>query len=345
VNKKDLIREHYENAELIIDDICRREIALGVRIRGQHFTSTEELAKTLSVRTNIDGAYASIGLYLDPNCRAPSKRGHLGTDLVFDVDKAPDSDRLNWLYEVCSIVSDLIDTLQTELGIPKEKMTLDFSGNKGFHITIADKSYRELSKEDRQQLVQYIKGEKVNRQWLKHGKGGWNKRFASYIDSLTKLMSDDSKTNNSFLLALGLPKITAKKLGDLMTDPTKREALTQGHLSVLDSKILASMQSNFFNRQKEVMSYVDSSVTNDLHKLFRFPGSVHNKTGFVATRLDIEDAYNPDAIFEKVKAAGGLDPVTITLDKEATEDFDQVKVWSAGSHTVPRWLALHLLHQ
>ena len=172
---KELKKHHYENTELLITDIARREISLGVNIRAQHFTSNKELADTLSVRTNLDGAFASTAYYLDPNVKTPSKRGHLGYDLVFDVDVKVEGSREDWLYDVCFRTSALVDILVDELGFSKDEMILDFSGGKGFHITINNPSYRDLSKTDRTQLANYIIGEKVDRKSLKFGKGGWNK--------------------------------------------------------------------------------------------------------------------------------------------------------------------------
>lgn len=345
VTLKELKREHYEGADLLVSSIARREISLGVNIRAQHFTSTEDLADTLSARSNIEGAFASTAYYLDPNVKTPSKRGHLGYDLVFDVDLKPSTNRLDWMYDVCFRTSALVDVLVNELGFSKDEMILDFSGGKGFHITIDNPSYRDLSKTDRAQLANYIIGEKVDRKNLKYGKGGWNRRFSKYITNMTKLMGRDAKANNKLLKSLGLPQTTTKKLGDLLTDSTKREALSKGRLGLVNQKVLASLQSNFFNQQKEMFSLVDKVVTTDAYRILRIPGTIHPKTGFVSTRLHIDDINDPDTIFEKIKDAGGMDMVTVTLDKEAIEDFDQVKVWAAGTHEVPRWLALHLLHQ
>jgi DNA primase small subunit len=345
VTLKELKKHHYENTELLVSDIPRREIALGLNIRAQHFTSAKELASTLSARSNIEGAFASTAYYLDPNVKTPSKRGHLGYDLVFDVDVKPSTNRVDWLYDVCFRTSALVDILVNELGFSKEEMHLDFSGGKGFHITIDNPSYRDLSKTDRTQLVNYIIGEKVDRKSLKFGKGGWNRRFSDFMRNLVKLMNDDTKTNYKLLKSLGLHQTTTKKLGDLLTDSTKREALSKGRLDLLDKKVLASLQSHFFNQQKQLLSLVDKGVTTDAYRILRIPGTIHPKTGFVSTRLHIDDINDPDAIFEKIKDAGGRDEVIITLTKETVEDFDTEKIWPAGTHEVPRWLALHLLHQ
>lgn len=342
---KDLKKYHYENTSLHVTNIARREISLGLNIRRQAFTSTSDLAKVLSARSNMEGAFASTAYYLDPQVKAHTKKGHLGTDLVFDIDIKPVGSRMDWMYEVCRRTSDIIEILSQELGFEKDSMVLDFSGSKGFHITIDKEEYIGLSKTHRSQLVNYLAGDKVVRKDITFGKGGWNKRFAQYITNITKLMGPESKANKELLLQLGLPKTTAKKLGDLLKAPTKRETLSKGRLDLLDNKVIRSLRANFYDSQKKKHDMLDKVVTTDMYRILRIPGTIHPKTGLVSTILNIEDINDPHTIFNKIKEAGGTDNVTIVLEEEAFEDFDQIRLWSAGTHEVPRWLALHLLHQ
>ena len=130
-----------------------------------------------------------------------------------------------------------------------------------------------------------------------------------------------------------------------MNDAANRNKVSQGHLGLFDEKIKKSLVDNFYNEQKEIFSCVDKKVTPDKHRILRVPGSIHPKTGLVAARLEPSDIDNPDVIFEKIKIAGGLDEVEITLEEDTIEDFTNKKLWTAGTHKVPRWLALHLLRQ
>ena len=99
------------------------------------------------------------------------------------------------------------------------------------------------------------------------------------------------------------------------------------------------------NRLFLVMVCFDTGVTTDKHKIFRFPGTIHPSYGFVATSLELSDLDDPSIVFDKIKKAGGVDLVEVTLDHDAIEDFEVRKHWAAGTYTIPRWLALHLLHQ
>ena len=349
MNLRDLRKEHYENADILVDSIQRREIAFktdkGKWWRANHFTSVEKLREFLVARKGISSVYASSARYLDPNVFAPSGRGLIEAELIIDVDIKPEGNRLDWLFDVCFKTKRIADILESELGISKDIMTLDFSGGKGFHITVKDSEYASLTKSERKHLYHYLTGFKVSTSTLDVSKGGWGGRFKKHLASLFGMLSDDKKSNESILLALGIAKTAAKKISDLASDPTVRKDLTQGRLKVLSDKEVDALKNHFLKNEKDLYECVDGLVIANLHGILRLPGTIHGGTGFTSVRLEFDDLDYPERIIEKVKSAGGLDEVEILLIETATEDFDRVKVWESGSHAVPRWLALHLLHQ
>ena len=161
-------------------------------------------------------------------------------------------------------------------------------------------------------------------------------------------MTDSIEDNEKILLSMGFAKSNAKKISGLMSDSTKRAAFSQGHLWVFDAKVSKALVDSFFidkNRLFFADRVLDSSVTTDKHRVFRFPGTIHPAYGFVATTLEVSDLDDPSIVFDKIKKAGGVDLVEVTLDRDVLEDFEVLKLWSAGTYTIPRWLALHLLHQ
>lgn len=348
MNLKDLRKEHYKASTLFIDQVHRREIAFArngeLKDRANYFATMKELTDYLSNSSNITSVYASMGYYQDPNVFAINKRGHMGADLAFDVDLKPTGSRLDWMYDVCAVTSNVIERLVKELGFKREEMTLDFSGGKGFHITINNSTYRDLTKKQRNSLVEYLKGVGVDRKSLEARKGGWNEHYTNFLSNLSALMTDDTKQNYNILLAHELPKVHAKKISDLATKPDFRQNFATGRFVGLSAKAVYAIQSAFMRTTVASYEVVDSSVTGDLNRLLRVAGTIHGSSGFVSTRLDLDDINDPEVIFTKIKQAGGLDLVEITLDEPKVEDFDRVHEWPAGTHTVPRWLALHLLH-
>ena len=348
---------HYTHAELEVSDIQRREIAFAyksdypaIKGRAYYFQNVEDMREHILRKPTIVAAYASTTYYLDPNMRANSKRGFLGYDLVFDIDM-PYTDefpnRVEWMHEVCYRTSHLIEVLTNDLGFDQDTMKLSFSGSKGFHIIIDDKQYRTMPIPERTQLCNYIIGKGLIRRNVKKGKGGWNKKYSRYIDRLVSLMTNSIDDNEKILLSMGFAKTNAKKISGLMSDNTKRAAFSQGHLEWLDAKLSKALVDSFYKQESSIFGngVLDIGVTVDKHRVFRFPGTIHPAYGFVATNLELSDLDDPSIVFDKIKQAGGVDLVEVTLDHDAIEDFEVRKHWTAGTHTIPRWLGLHLLHQ
>ena len=268
------------------------------------------------------------------------KKGYLGHDLVIDIDKHLEGSRIDWLDDICEITDSLVNILIRTLGFKEEEIILEFSGNKGFHLLI--KGREKLPVEDRRQIIEYLMGEKIDRKNLEISKGGWGKIFGDAVKRIALLSGDDKKANNKTLLSLGLPKVHAKKIGDLASDKTARDFLKEGRLNVLDAKSSNAIRDWILRSKKEDFSTIDKKVTVDKNRILRVAGSVHQKSGLVCVPLELSDLSDPQAIFEKLKVAGGTDEVELVLKEPALENFERMHRWEAGTYTVPRWLALHL---
>jgi len=292
---------------------------------------------------NVCAVFSSVAYYEDAQVKAPSKKGYLGADLVFDIDLPIEGSRYDWMYTACDATLDLVKVLTDELGFSEESLVVDFSGSKGFHITVNDESLRNMPKEDRTHLIQYILGEKVDRSLLGKQKGGWPARYESYKARLGQVCCDDKSTNEAILSKVfNLPQVHAKKIGDLLSKSSNRAAMKGSRLKLSDAAE-KSLSGLFLRVEKVKFSGVDKQVTVDKHRIFRIPGSIHPKTGFVSTRVLLSDLSEPDQVFEKIKVAGGTDEVTVTLTEAKVENSDKVQIWAPGTYKLPRWLALHLL--
>jgi len=347
--KKDLYSQHYKRHSLLVERPERREIALqlwgtqGPSTRHQYYQNTEDLKVDLVRQGNVCAVFSSVAYYEDPQVKAPSKKGYLGADLVFDIDLPITGSRYDWMYTACDATLDLIRVLTSELGFSEESLIVDFSGSKGFHITVSDESLRDMPKEDRTHLIQYILGEKVDRSLLGVEKGGWSARYAAYRARLGQVCCDDKVTNEAILnKVFNLPQVHAKKLGDHLSKSSNRAAMKGSRLKLSDA-VEKSLRGLFLRAEREKFSGVDKQVTVDKHRIFRIPGSIHPKTGFVSTRVLLSDLSEPDQLFEKIKVAGGTDEVTVTLTEAKVENSDKVQIWAPGTYKLPRWLALHLL--
>ena len=162
------------NHPLLIHRPERREIALeswtskGPSIRHQYYSTTDELSESLVVQRNISAVFASAAYYQDPQVKTTSKKGYMGGDLIFDIDLYLSGSRYDWMYSACDSTLDLVKVLTQELGIPESNLVIDFSGSKGFHITVEGDEFKNLTKEERRHILQYVRGDKVTADSLKH---------------------------------------------------------------------------------------------------------------------------------------------------------------------------------
>ena len=63
---------------------------------------------------------------------------------------------------------------------------------------------------------------------------------------------------------------------------------------------------------------------------------------FSCVKLSLDALSDPDLVFESIIRSGGEDEVSLTLTKDCVSDLDKVTGFAKGTHTVPRWQALHL---
>lgn len=342
--KKSLFRDHYRNTDFNITKLPRREIAFShwgskaVWDRRHGFSDPAQIRETILL-SPISAVFASIGHFLDPNEKV-GKRGMVGLDLVFDIDKRPESNRVEWLEDISYETYEVYEKLTRELGFSENDIELEFSGNKGFHYLV--KGHEDMHIEDRKSILQYLKGDQMQRKTLPViGKGGWGGDFIKTIRSIGHVCTPDSSFNTNALSMLGLSKAHAKKLGDLAVTDSFRNQLQQGRLDI-DTKVEAAIANLAFNNRKETFESLDKTVTADKNRVLRVPGSLHAESGFSCVKLSLDALSDPELVFESIIRSGGEDEVSLTLAKDCVSDLDKVTGFAKGTHTVPRWQALHL---
>ena len=289
-----LLSRYYRDNTLDVSSIHRRELAFerwgdkeGPSLRPVSFETISELNEFVA-NYPYAGVYSSVGYYLDPNEADMSKKDLRKTDLVFDIDMSMEGmNRRSFLTFVSAHTKKLIDEfLVRDFGIPREKILLDFSGNKGFHITIDGDEFRNLNQADRRQVVDYIMAVKVDKNTLFPASrtqmarsppisGGWTRHARKLIDALLEIPTDNNITD--VLLELGFPKVRVRRIGYLLQQPNVRRGLEAGNLNDLvrgDIKILWDLQNIVLRTHRRGLSNVlDRAVTTSTHRLFRVPGS------------------------------------------------------------------------
>ena len=213
-------------------------------------------------------------------------------------------------------VSKLSEILTDDLSVDIDDIHVYFSGNEGFHIYVYNSPFQQAGSRERSELVDYImfKGaipEKFGMKKFKpdrksfpdFGESGWRGRFSRHVYG--------SKSKRS------------KVISELVSD---------GYSEF--QKTLDDMAENAGAR-------IDPSVTMDIHRVFRLPGSINSKSGLAKIRCeDLEkfDAYAQAALLgdEKVEVLANC-PVTFKLGDKKFGPYSDEKT------SVPAFAAAYMI--
>ncbi len=361
-NLDKLYLEYYSRTNLSIPSIQRREIAFSywghtdIKDRHRYFETDNQLNDFVR-KVPRSQLFHSVAYYLDPMPREFAKKSLQKFDLVFDIDgDSIEGEYFEMITEMCKHGKTLIDEfLVKDFGIALEDIRIEFSGKKGLHVTVLTERHKNLSKEARRQLFDYIEGSKVDKGVLfPEKKGhivampnakGWRKYARETVETLLRDTEGKSQDEvKEIVLSWGFPKVRAKKISDLLTQPKIRQAVLEGRLSAFTGKgdkTLNDLMRIVVRRHNLGLGgCLDRKVTIDQHRIFRIPKSIHCKSGFPCLEIAYNDLSEPIRIFEKIRETIGTDLVTILLPEPVIVETEKTHRFEIGKHTIPRYLAI-----
>lgn len=365
---KEIFREYYSNLRYEIPDLLgSREIGFipfgGTMIRHRSLRGREELGKFL---TSIvpRHMYYSLAYYDHPTKRSMQEKGWKGAELIFDLDADHLEGASSMTYEqildeVKKHTLRLIFTfLIGILGISEDSIKLYFSGGRGYHVHVQDDGIYRLDSNSRREISNLVRGEGVSLSSLlnvhdtfRRDPSGWFSLIDTDIvhlyegirknlpDSTAQLKTILKKEDQVEKYISSLEKFvrmegnTARKV-DIFPTPGIRKYAAMGPK---DLEICEWIARETINRTK---CEIDEPVTTDVHRLIRFPGSLHGKTGLAVTRIELHDLekFNPldsaipEAFLDKHDKVKINRPMTITMKGEMHS--------LSGELEVPRYVAL-----
>ena len=349
-----LLREYYANATLYVTNCKDREFAHPIYNRNNHYPTVEDLRHgILSQAKQPMGVYASTARYFDPH-EPDVKDGWKGTDLVFDLDMDMNcDDRYTHINYMRKLTVRLVEEFLFDLGFVLEDMLFEYSGNKGFHIIIDNDDYLDLSKNQRSQICNYVRGARLDKNLI-FPQGtisiyGWGRQGIHFLSELT---DKPDETIERYFPGKTKSKLRVE-LKKLMAIPAILERVRNGDLKDFDIEKLQSgvvkrskdldKEGDFLKQSSGSGNIFDSKPTTDLKRIFRIAGSIHGKSGLPSVRLDWEQMQSTDLIVDEIMTIAGTDTVSIELEEEATINFPFTKTLEAGVHDVPRYEALCFL--
>jgi DNA primase small subunit len=319
-----LIREFYAGVGKVAPkNIERREFGFGDferKITYRHYSFKDE--KLLGAYLAKEGPpFVSISSaeYERPDGRTMENKKWIGGDLLFDIDasdlnlKCKTEHSSSWVcqkcldgakYETTKLVEDF---LVPDFGFSEAEISINFSGNRGYHIHVRNDETFKLDGDARKNIGNYITGNGielnsffptlgrrgVRLEGPKPTDYGWGGKLANGVVSALG-------GGTSGLMEMGIDKKTAEMLTRKSAEI--RLGITTGNWDKINIPHKAELWSNILkNIAIKQSDAIDKNVSTDIYHLIRLPNTIHGDTGLVAKNvksLKTLDSFEPmnDAI-------------------------------------------------
>lgn len=336
-----------------------------IMIRHLSFKNPGDL-HALILKEAPNSVYYSISFYTDPSLPMHEK-GWKGGELVFDIDADTLSspcreEHDKWICRECgrqevgirpakcptcrgtrihevnitcdtclgdakNVSLNLLDIIVKDLGVQRNEIGVYFSGSMGYHISLSDPMFEGADQDARSEIVDYVWGKTLSPESLRvipqleydelikrlpsETDPGWRGRVARYFKAL-QVDGEEGPEDVKVKMAELYRKAGYRKFRSAVEDAARRSG-----------------------------ARVDASVTTDIHRIFRLPGTLHGKTGLLKKKCKDLESFDPleDAV------AFGREPMKISVDYSPRftlmgEEFGPFK---SKSIELPMVAAIYLL--
>ena len=311
--------------------------------------------------------YFSAGRYRDPGAGTMGEKGWQGSDLIFDLDADhlpgvdPDADTYGEMLASCKeALYRLLDILTDDLGFADPAIV--FSGGRGYHVHVRDPSVRDLGRESRREVVDYIRGidvefealvetEAVAGMGLKNPTqkrtlsttGGWGRRAHRRLVALVEELMDgpDEQAIERLESYEGIGP--GKAASALTAAGSNLDEIRKGNIDVHPA--FYSLARAVFEETLETESAaIDEPVTTDIHRLIRLPGTLHGGTALRVMPLTREGLEDFDPLVDAVPKVFTGHEISVRVAEESPVELGgETFTVPAGVTTLPEYVALFLM--
>lgn len=371
----------YSDAVYVPPPVNSREIGFSVwpersMVRHMSFASLAEVRDYIINNTPSD-AYHSCAVYESPE-KPMGYKTELWTDLAFDVDakgilpdcidettyslcktcglrrkgrkkKCPKCSRENYIVEFINLgclsvtaghTRRLCSALMNKIGIDSKDIAVYFSGHMGFHVYVTSRAIGELDHDARREIASYLALDGVLDGALPDKPGELRMirptvAGRKVLSELLDIVANPRKHED----ILG-------KEGIRIIQENKREALPsleKGFIGGLSNLLGTPRTKKLLRRAwQEAAIVVDPSVTMDVHRVFRMPGTLNSKSGLPKqlVPLDKIDVGVLSIIPEYGRAEV---QVSVSFAPKVVIGQDKVGPFSNEKAVVPRYIAAYLI--
>jgi DNA primase small subunit len=237
-----------------------------------------------------------------------------------------------WICEQCLDIAKkhtikLYDRfLVDDLGFDPDKIQLNYSGHRGYHIRVHDPNVYKLDSEARMEIVQYVMGSGFRGDKVIIAQGSNNivpsRDIPGWSGKLADAMVEFIQNIDTYPGREKWVSILKSKKGTAIEMLQRPRPILSGKVKGVGIKSWQEIA----ERAVELFgSEIDRPVTHDIHRVIRLIGSINGKTGFTVAELtrDSLDTFNPfnDAVVfnegtMKVRFHKGLTPAFIINDEK-----------------------------
>ncbi len=316
-------------------EVERREFGTGtldskIKVRHKSFRTGKELNNFLKREAPFYISY-SAAYYEFPENQPMTTKNWDGADLIFDLDVDMDYLEEGGLGKVKNETLNLLSFLLDDFGYSKKDVAVNFSGGKGYHVHVSSPEVRDLGRDERQEVVDYVTGsgfelsdffvqEAVKGVDLE-AKGDFRSRRDSTALTRGPSAGDVGWGKRAYEIALDFVSSDVDKLKKEYRMPPKRADLLvrnrEANMRMLrDGRWDGLVGFTDYMKKRVVERYAvelvgdaDKMVTVDTTRLIRLPDTLHGGSGLIAKTVEDIDSFNPlvDAV------AFGGDEVSVEL--------------------------------
>ncbi len=275
--------------------------------------------------------YHSAAYYERPGAPTMKEKIWQGADLIFDLDadhlrNAPKSYG-GMLEMVKKETQKLLGFLTSDFGFSEDRISIAFSGGRGYHIHIRDPRVFGFGGDERREIVDYLTGRGLDVDRLSFkvrisgdvgddsvralrcppkNSPGWGGRFnEAMVKFAEEIRNTDEKTALERLTKIkGIGKARAIEFFNRVKNDPISDDIRSGNLDSLKNVqgIWPHIINNYLADQfVEVLGgETDEPVTADVRRLIRCPGSLHGGSGLRVTPLTLSDLEDFDPLHDAV---------------------------------------------